>query len=97
MMDEQTIGHETMSNDERLASGERMRRRNLTLDWEGIDLERLRRMKQVRANVKHGLTNAIKKIGIKCFGRNLLVAYDRRSPKPHFYGPIKWRICGETK
>ena len=31
------------------------------------------------------------KIGIKCFSRILLVAYERRSPKPHFYGPIKWQ------
>ena len=61
-MDEQTIGHETMSNDEQLASGERMRQRNLTLDWKGIDLERMRRMKQVRANAKCGLTNAIKRV-----------------------------------
>ena len=48
--------------DEELNSGERIRRRNLTLDWEGIDLERLRRLKQVRANAKRELTNAIKRV-----------------------------------
>ena len=30
------------------------------------------------------------KIGIKCFSRILLVAYDRKSQEPQFYGPIKW-------
>ena len=48
--------------DEELNFGEGMRRRNLTLDWEGIDLERLRSLKQVRANAKRELTNVIKRI-----------------------------------
>ena len=48
--------------DEELNFGEGMRRRNLTLDLEGIDLERLRSLKQVRANAKRELTTVIKRI-----------------------------------
>eukprot|EP00112_Aurelia_sp_Birch-Aquarium-sp1_P012096 Seg2541.3 transcript_id=Seg2541.3/GoldUCD/mRNA.D3Y31 product="hypothetical protein" protein_id=Seg2541.3/GoldUCD/D3Y31 len=61
-MDEQTIGHETTLDDEQLISGERMRRRNLILDWEDVDLERLRRLKQLRANAKRELRKAIKRV-----------------------------------
>ena len=52
--------HAVMDGD--LISGEPLRRRNLTLDWEGIDLGRLRRLKQVRAIAKRELTNAIKRV-----------------------------------
>ena len=62
VMDEQTVGHETMIDEEQLLSGERMRRRNLTLDWEGVDAESLRRLKQLRANAKRELTKAVKQV-----------------------------------
>ena len=41
----------------------RIRRRNVTLDWDGIDAERRRNMKQARGNAKRSLTIVMNKIG----------------------------------
>ena len=40
---------------------------------------------------------ALKKIGLKCFSRYLLVALGRKPSKPHFQGPIRRRISEEDR
>eukprot|EP00794_Sanderia_malayensis_P011497 gene11497-12692_t len=53
---------ETSLVGEELHLGERTRRRNVTLDWGGIDSEKLRRLKQARASAKRELTKAVNRV-----------------------------------
>ena len=39
-----------------------LKRRNVTVDWEGVEAEKRRTLKQARGNAKRGLTVALKQI-----------------------------------
>ena len=40
----------------------RLRRRNVTMDWEGVEAEKRRTLKQARGNAKQALTVALRQI-----------------------------------
>ena len=60
IIDDQTDEFNTTSvGDLRIFSDERQRERNVRLDWDGIDMENARTLKQRRASAKGVLTRAI--------------------------------------
>ena len=59
--DDGTIRQNLESRLQEVMSG-RLRKRNTTLDWDGIDFETGRRLKQSRANAKREVTKTVNKI-----------------------------------
>ena len=59
--DDRTIRQNLESRLKQIMSG-RLRQRNAMLDWDGIDFETGRRLKQNRANAKHEVTKTVNRI-----------------------------------
>ena len=60
---EKSPAHVTNADETHVLEGEtRLRRRNVTVDWEGVKAEKRRTLKQARSNAKRALTVALRQI-----------------------------------